>query len=77
MSRKAETPGAPLSPRATQGLLLAAKAWALLEGRDHVRPCDVQAVFRAVCEHRMDAGQPTDTPCGYTDSLLKQVEAIR
>ncbi|HWT53992.1 MAG TPA: AAA family ATPase, partial [Rhodocyclaceae bacterium] len=34
-----------LSPRATLGLLAAARAWALLEGRPHVLPEDVQAVL--------------------------------
>ena len=77
LSRQAETPGAPLSPRAAQALLGAAQAWALLEGRNHVRPVDVQAVFSAVCEHRLDAGQPSSAPGGYSDNLLRQVEAIR
>ena len=47
-----------LSPRASQGLVAAAKAWSLLEGRDHVVIDDVQAVFAAVVEHRLDAGCP-------------------
>ncbi|MEY1661825.1 AAA family ATPase [Isoalcanivorax beigongshangi] len=44
---------AGLSPRAGLGLLRAARAWALLEGRDYVIPDDVQAVFCAVVEHRL------------------------
>jgi MoxR-like ATPase len=46
-----------LSPRAGLGLLRAAKAWALMAGRDHVLPDDVQAVFPAVAEHRLEQGQ--------------------
>ena len=42
-----------LSPRAGLALLHAAQAWALLEGRDHVRPGDVQAVFGPVAGHRL------------------------
>ena len=42
-----------LSPRATLGLLSAARAWALIEGRDHVLPEDVQAVLPPVAAHRL------------------------
>lgn len=42
-----------LSPRAGLGLLRCAQAWALIEGRDHVLPEDVQAVLPAVAEHRL------------------------
>jgi MoxR-like ATPase len=43
-----------LSPRAAQGLVRAARAWALLEGRDAVLPDDVQAVWPAVALHRLE-----------------------
>jgi MoxR-like ATPase len=42
-----------LSPRAAIGLLRAARAWALLAGREHVIPEHVQQVFASVVEHRM------------------------
>ncbi|TCO79643.1 MoxR-like ATPase [Plasticicumulans lactativorans] len=42
-----------LSPRAGQALLRAARAWALLEGRDHALPEDVQAVLPALAGHRL------------------------
>ena len=42
-----------LSPRAGLAVLAAARAWALLAGRDHVMPEDVQAVFAAVAAHRL------------------------
>jgi MoxR-like ATPase len=42
-----------LSPRAGLALLHTAQAWALLEGRDHVIPEDVQAVVPAVVSHRL------------------------
>ncbi len=43
-----------LSPRAGQGLVRAARAWALLAGRDMVVPEDVQAVFAPVATHRLE-----------------------
>ncbi len=44
-----------LSPRAGLALLRAARAHALLLGRGHVIPEDVQALFPAVAEHRLVA----------------------
>jgi MoxR-like ATPase len=43
-----------LSPRAGQGLVRAARAWALIAGRDHALPEDVQAVFPSVASHRLE-----------------------
>ena len=42
-----------MSPRAAIALLQAARAWAALEGRNHVLPEDVQAVLVPVCAHRL------------------------
>jgi MoxR-like ATPase len=42
-----------LSPRAALALVQASRAWAALEGRDHVIPEDVQAVLVPVCAHRL------------------------
>ena len=42
-----------LSPRAGQGLVRAARAWALIQGRESVLPEDVQAVLPAVASHRL------------------------
>lgn len=42
-----------LSPRAGLGLLAAARAWALIDGRDHVLPEDIQALFPHVAGHRL------------------------
>ena len=46
-----------LSPRAGLGLLRSAKAWAFMQGRDYVLPDDIQAVFAAVAEHRLEQGE--------------------
>lgn len=42
-----------LSPRATRGLMRAARTLALMDGRDHVLPEDLQCLFPAVCRHRL------------------------
>ena len=42
-----------LSTRAAIALLQAGRAWAALEGRDHVLPEDIQAVLVPVCAHRL------------------------
>ncbi|MDE1963269.1 MAG: AAA family ATPase [Xanthomonadaceae bacterium] len=42
-----------LSPRAGLSLLAAAKAWALLSGRGHVLPEDLQALFVPLAGHRL------------------------
>jgi MoxR-like ATPase len=41
------------SPRGSLGLMLAARAFAVLRGRDYVIPEDVKAVSRAVLSHRI------------------------
>lgn len=72
-SRTPEQDGAPLSPRASQGLLAAARAWALLAHRSFVTPADIQAVFPAVAEHRLDPGGHGQRSA----ALLRQVHALR
>lgn len=42
-----------LSPRAALALLAAARAWALLEKRNHVLPEDIQTILPAVAPHRL------------------------
>jgi MoxR-like ATPase len=60
-----------LSPRAGLALLRAARAWALLQRRDHVLPEDMQAVLIAVVGHRL---HPADAYLEQsTDALLGQL----
>jgi MoxR-like ATPase len=47
-----------LSPRAGQGLIRAAQAWAYLAARRAVLPEDVQSVLPAVVAHRLEARDP-------------------
>ena len=54
--RRTRTDDAILSgagPRASQGLLRAARAWAALSARDFVSPDDIRAVASPVLEHRL------------------------
>ena len=43
-----------ISPRGGMALVKAAQAWALLKGHSGVHPEDVQAVFPAVVDHRLE-----------------------
>ncbi len=67
-----------LSPRASLALLAAARAWALLLGRDYVIPEDVQAVLPAVVSHRLrERADPTGQGGGaLVQWLLKEVAAL-
>ena len=76
-SRTPAAPGLPLSPRAGVALTGAARAWALLAGRDHVLPDDVQAVLPAVCEHRLDGGRPEEGETPRSHALLSAIDAVR
>ena len=51
-----------LSPRAGQGLLRAAQAWAYLAQRTSVLPEDVQAVLPAVIAHRLEGRDAAARP---------------
>ena len=53
LSREHSDIAVGLSPRAGLALLRAARAWALLEDRDHVLPDDIQAVLPGVVMHRL------------------------
>jgi len=64
-----------LSPRAGLALLSAARAWALLDGRDAVIPEDVQAILPGVVSHRLQAiGEHTRQ---NSDTLVRElIEAV-
>ncbi|MFO1196462.1 MAG: AAA family ATPase [Burkholderiaceae bacterium] len=52
-SRRSPALAEGLSPRAGLALVQAARAWAMLDGRNHVLPDDVQAVMQSVAGHRL------------------------
>lgn len=64
-----------LSPRAGQGLVRAAQAWAYMQNRVAVMPEDVQAVLPAVVAHRLERREGLDIRAGHalTEEILKAV----
>ncbi len=69
------------SPRATLGLVAAARALALLRGRDYVLPDDVRVLAHDVIAHRLvltfDALADGVTPDQVVDRILSTVPAPR
>lgn len=67
-----------LSPRGGISLIRAAKTFALMAGRDHVIPEDVQAVFPSVAEHRLQSRSATYRQSGETASqwILNTVDVF-
>lgn len=64
-----------LSPRAGLSLLAAARAWALLDGRNAVIPEDIQTVLPGVASHRLQSVQDVQTSDG--DKLARELlEAV-
>ncbi|MCL7941878.1 MoxR family ATPase [Halomonas sp. ATCH28] len=64
-----------LSTRGVLALLQAARGWALLEGRDHVLPEDVQAVWVPVTGHRLSSG-PREEGEALARQLLTRVAVM-
>ena len=67
-----------LSPRGAMALMLSAKTWALMNGRQHVVPEDVQMVLPAVVDHRLrsvadSSGRHNEA---YSQSLLSDVDVF-
>jgi MoxR-like ATPase len=62
-----------LSPRAAQGLMRAAQAWALIDGEDVVLPEHIQIVFPAIAAHRLVArdGDATERGAEIADELIR------
>jgi MoxR-like ATPase len=66
-----------LSPRASIALLQAARAWAALEGRNHVIPEDVQAVLVPVAAHRLRPLKSTGSSAlGSRDLVLQLMKSV-
>jgi len=62
-----------LSPRAGLGLLRGARAYALLDGRSHVQPEDVQALFSQVAAHRLVPESESEGRDALAGSILRAV----
>ena len=64
-----------LSPRGAIALVTSAQCWALLQGRSHVMPEDVQAVFIAVVGHRI-VGKKETQGDQLAKHILHSVDAV-
>ncbi|WP_373753251.1 AAA family ATPase [Neisseria weixii] len=62
-----------LSPRAGLAVVNAAKAWAFMQGRNHVLPDDIKAVWVAVANHRVKSVQQGLTSSRILSDLLNHV----
>ncbi len=69
------------SPRGSLGLVLTARAWAAIRGRDYVVPEDVKVVSRAVLAHRItikpDLWMTQASGARVVDAVLASVETPR
>ena len=74
-SRNPELCDLGLSPRGAMYLVRVSQAWALMQGRDHVRPDDLQTVFSPVCSHRIVGNQCSGDVA--TQRLLDQVNVTQ
>jgi MoxR-like ATPase len=61
------------SPRATIYLTIAAKAWALLQGRDYVIPEDVKSIGPDVLRHRIILTYEAEAQSVTADAIVKKV----
>jgi len=64
-----------LSPRGAMALMKGARSWALIQGRSHVLPEDVQAVFVGVVGHRI-VGKKETQGDQLARHILHSVDAI-
>ena len=63
-----------ISPRAGLAVIQASKAWAIMDGRSHVEPGDVQSVFHAIAEHRLTpAEQHSRSTSDLVADLVDQI----
>ena len=72
-----QTPEYPhgLSPRAGLALVRSAQAWALMQGRDHVIPEDVQTMLAGVVAHRLRVYEAPNHHTGF-DPVQHLVESV-
>ena len=61
------------SPRATINLTLAAKAWALLQGRAYVTPEDIKSIGPDVMRHRIILTYEAEAEGVTTDDLIRKI----
>ena len=72
-TRSAEDLALGGSPRASIALLLAAKAWAAMQGRAYTVPDDVKALGLAVYRHRIILKPEAEIEGLNADSVIKRI----
>lgn len=67
-----------LSPRGSLAMMRAAKTWALMCGRNHVIPEDLQTILPAVAEHRLRAISDDQGASGsaLVQRMLNEVDVV-
>lgn len=61
------------SPRATIALTLAARAWALLQGRGYVTPQDIKTIGPDVLRHRIILSYEAESQGVTTETIIKKI----
>lgn len=61
------------SPRATINLTLAAKAWALLQGRGYVTPQDVKSIGMDVLRHRVIVSYEAEAENMKSEDIIRKI----
>lgn len=72
-SRHSAQFNAGLSPRAGLSIKQCAQAWAMLEGRDHVIPEDIQCILPSVAGHRLVSN---NTLSGNADNIAQLLKSV-
>ncbi|MFK7864063.1 MAG: AAA family ATPase [Pseudohongiellaceae bacterium] len=67
-----------LSPRGSLAMMRSAKTWALMSGRNHVIPEDLQTILPAVVEHRVRGAADEEGASGaaLVQRMLNEVDVI-
>jgi MoxR-like ATPase len=65
-----------LSPRAALAWLHCAKAWALLHGRKHVLPEDIQQLMLPVIGHRLLPAEQETVARNAVDKIIRSVPVV-
>ncbi|WJH35054.1 MoxR family ATPase [Paenibacillus aurantius] len=63
------------SPRAGIAVMMAAKAWALMEGRTYVTPDDIKLVALPALRHRLLLNPQTELEGGTSDHIIQETLA--
>ncbi len=77
-TRRSELLTLGLSPRGSLALAQAARAWALVNGRNHVQPDDIVDQIGTVCGHRVvsrSRNAPPDAVMATLESILESVDS--